>query len=94
MLLVNIIHSTILFGQVFWFVVGWFHQAMEMKAADQSLPPIDPQPDEDPEEQGLRILARFIARRLGKSRREEYARGYDRSEDDATASVSTDEDLS
>ena len=65
-----------------------------MKTADQSSPPIDPQPGEDPEEQGLRILARFIARKLAKSRRVEYARAYEESEDDASASVSTDENIS
>jgi hypothetical protein len=67
---------------------------MKMKAEDQSLPPINPPPDEDPEEQGLRILARFIARRLTKLRRDEHARGYKQSEDDALASVNTDEDIS
>jgi hypothetical protein len=65
-----------------------------MKAADQSSPPVDPQPDEDPEEEGLRILARFIARKLTKLRRDEHARGYKQSEDDASASVNTDEDIS
>lgn len=65
-----------------------------MKAADQSSPPVDPQPGEDPEEQGLRILARFIARKLAKSRRDEYAKAHDRGEDDASASVSTDENIS
>jgi hypothetical protein len=67
---------------------------MKMKATGQSGPPIDPQPGEDPEEQGLRILARFIARKLAKSRRDEYARAYERSEDDTSVSVSTDENIS
>ncbi|MFO7996495.1 MAG: hypothetical protein R6U93_05070, partial [Dehalococcoidia bacterium] len=61
-----------------------------MKATDQSTPYTDPQPGEDSEEQGLRILARFIARKLAKSRRDEHARAYEQSEDDASASVSTD----
>jgi len=65
-----------------------------MKAADQSSPPIDPQPGEDLEEQGLRILAKFIARKLSKSRRDEYARAYEQSEDGSSASVSTDENIS
>jgi hypothetical protein len=65
-----------------------------MKAADQSNTPIDPQPDEDPEEQGLRILARFIARRLARLRRDEYVRAHDLSEDDPSASLSTDENVS
>jgi hypothetical protein len=67
---------------------------MKLKAIDESTPPVDPQPDEDPEEQGLRILARFIARKLAKSRRDEYARTQGRSEDDASAPGSTDEDIS
>jgi hypothetical protein len=65
-----------------------------MKAADQSSPLIDPQPGEDPEEQGLRILARFIARKLARSRRDEYTRAYERSEDDASTPVTTDENIS
>jgi len=65
-----------------------------MKAADRSNPLIDPQSGEDLEEQGIRILARFIARKLAKSRRDEYAKTYRRSEDDASAPCSTDEDIS
>jgi len=65
-----------------------------MKAADQSSLPMEPQPGDDLEEQGLRILARFIARKLAKARREECTRAYGCSEDDASASVSTDEDVS
>jgi hypothetical protein len=71
-----------------------FIENMKEKAADQSIPPIDPQSDEDLEEQGLRILARFIARKLAKSRRDEHARAYEQSEDDSSASVSTDENIS
>ena len=67
---------------------------MKLKATDQSTPYIDPQPGEDPEEQGLRILARFIARKLERSRRDERARAYERSEDDASTPVTTDENLS
>ena len=67
---------------------------MRKKVADQSSSPTDPQPGEDFEEQGLRILARFIARKLAKSRRDEYAKTYRRSEDDASAPCSTDEDIS
>ncbi len=48
-----------------------------MKAADQPSPLIDPQPREDPEEQGLRILAKIIARKLAKSRRNEYEQSED-----------------
>ena len=65
-----------------------------MKAADQSSSPIDPQPGEDPEEQGLRILAKVIARKLAKSRRDEYARACGQGEDDSSASVTTDENIS
>lgn len=67
---------------------------MKLKGIDQSIPYIDPQPGEDPEEQGLRILARFIARKLEKSRGDERARAYERSEDDASTPVTTDENLS
>jgi len=67
---------------------------MKPKATDQSTPYVDPQPGEDPEEEGLRILARFIARKLEKSRRDECARAYGRSEDDASAPVWTDENIS
>ena len=67
---------------------------MKMKAADQSSPLIGPQPREDPEEQGLRILAKVIARKLAKSRRNEYAREYEQGEDDSPASVMTDENIS
>jgi len=65
-----------------------------MKAADQSSIPTDPQSGEDPEEQGLRILARFIARKLERSRRDQRAKAYRRSEDDASAPASTDENIS
>jgi hypothetical protein len=65
-----------------------------MKAADQSTPYTDPRPKEDPEEQGLRILARFMARKLAKSRRDESARAHGRSEDDVSTPVSTDENIS
>lgn len=65
-----------------------------MKAADQSSLPTDPQPGEDLEEQGLRILARFIARKLARSRRDEYARAYEGSEDGSSASVIADENIS
>jgi hypothetical protein len=57
-----------------------------MKAADQSNPLIGPQPGEDPEEEGLRILAKVIARELAKSRRDKYARAYEQGEDDSPAS--------
>ena len=67
---------------------------MKLKATDQSTPCIDPQPGEDPEEHGLRILARFIARKLAKSHRNEYPRACEQSEDDVSAPVSTDENVS
>ena len=67
---------------------------MKIKATDQSIPPIDPQSDEDLEEQGLRILARLIARKLAKSRRDEHVRAYEQSEDGSSTSVSTDENIS
>lgn len=67
---------------------------MKLQAADESTPYIGPQPEEDPEEQGLRILARFIARKLERSRRDERARRYGRSEDDTSAPTSTNEDIS
>jgi hypothetical protein len=71
-----------------------FIKQMKMKAADQSIPAIDPQSDKDLEEQGLRILARLIARKLAKSRRDEYVRAYEQSEDGSSASVNTDENIS
>jgi len=67
---------------------------MKLKATDESTPCKRPQPEEDPEEQGLRILARFIARKLERSRRDERARTYGRSDDDTSASTSTNEDIS
>jgi len=57
-----------------------------METADQSNPPIGPQPCEDTEEQGLRILAKIIARKLAKSRRDNYARAYEQGESDSPAS--------
>jgi hypothetical protein len=71
-----------------------FIKQMNLKATDQSIPYIDPQPGEDPEEQGLRILARFIARKLERSRRDERARAYERSEDDKSTLASSDENIS
>jgi len=59
---------------------------MKTKAADQSSPLIGPQPGEDTEEQGLRILAKVIARKLAKSRRDEHTRAYEQGEDDSPAS--------
>ena len=50
-----------------------------MKAGDRSNPLIDPQSRDDPEEQGLRILAKIIARKLAKSRGNEYEQGEDAS---------------
>jgi hypothetical protein len=67
---------------------------MRKKVADQSSSPADPQSGEDLEEQGLRILARFIARKLAKSRRDEYVETQGRGEDDASAPVSTGENIS
>lgn len=55
---------------------------MKLDVADHSSPLLGPQPREDPEEQGLRILAKIIARKLAKSRRNEYEQG----EDDSPAS--------
>jgi hypothetical protein len=57
-----------------------------MKAADQLNPLIGPQLGEDPEEQGLRILAKVIARKVAKSRRDKYARAYEQGEGDSPAS--------
>jgi hypothetical protein len=54
-----------------------FIEKMKLKAVDQSSPLIGPQPREDPEEQGLRILAKIIARKLAKSRGNEYEQGED-----------------
>jgi len=67
---------------------------MKVKAPDESTSYVDPQPEEDTEEQGLRILARFIARKLEKSRRDERARMYESTEDDTSAPTSTDENVS
>ena len=57
-----------------------------METADESSSLTAPQLGEDPEEQGLRILAKVIARKLAKSRRNEYAREYEQGEDDSPAS--------
>ena len=65
-----------------------------MKATNESTPYIDPQSAEGLEEQGLRILARFIARKLEKSRREGRARMYESTEDNTSAPTSTDENVS
>jgi len=46
-----------------------------LKTTGESGPLIGPQPREDPEEQGLRILAKVVARKLAKSRRNEYGQG-------------------
>jgi len=67
---------------------------MKVKATNEPTPYIDPQSEEDLEEQGLRILARFIARKLEKSRRQERARIYEPTEDDTSAPTSTDENVS
>lgn len=56
-----------------------------MKAADQSNPLIGPQLGADPEEEGLRILAKVIARKLAKSRTDKYVRAYKQAEDDSPA---------
>jgi hypothetical protein len=66
-------------------VVCWSHEKIRMKAADQSNQLLDPQLGEDPEEQGLRILAKIIARRLAKSRTDKYASAYEQGEDDSPA---------
>lgn len=57
-----------------------------MKAADQSNPLLDPQLGEDPEEEGLRILAKVIARKLARSRRDKHAMAYEQGEGDSLAS--------
>ena len=57
-----------------------------METADQSSPLIGPQLGEDPEEEGLRILAKVIARKLAQSRRDKYARVYEQGEDSSPAS--------
>ena len=54
-----------------------------METADQPSPLIASQLGEDPEDQGLRILARILARRLAKSRRDKNAIPYEQSEDDS-----------
>ena len=53
-----------------------------METADQSSSFTLPPPSEDPEGQGLRILAKILARRLAKSRRDKNAMPYEQSEDD------------
>ena len=57
-----------------------------METADQSSSFTLLPPSEDPEGQGLRILAKIIARKLAKSRRDKDARAYEQSEDDSPAS--------
>ena len=65
-----------------------------MKAADQTNPLIGPQLGADSEEEGLRILAKVIARKLAQSRRDKYTRVYEQGEDSSPASVTTDENIS
>ena len=57
-----------------------------MEPADKSNSLILPPPGEDPEEEGLRILAKVIARKLAKSRRDKYTRVYEQGEGDSPAS--------
>jgi len=56
-----------------------------METVDQSSSFTLPPPSEDPEGQGLRILAKLLARRLAKSRRDKNAMPYEQSEDDPPA---------
>lgn len=56
-----------------------------METADQSSSLIVPPLDADPEEQGLRILAKIITRKLAKSRRDENAMTYEQGVDDLPA---------
>ena len=56
---------------------------MKMKTTGQPNSTINPPLGEDPEEQGLRILAKIIARKLAKSRRDKDARTYEQYEDDS-----------
>lgn len=56
-----------------------------MENADESSSLTLPQLGEDPEEQGLRILAKVIARKLAKSRRDTYASTYKQDEDNSPA---------
>ncbi|MFC1910922.1 hypothetical protein ACFLXC_06600 [Chloroflexota bacterium] len=57
-----------------------------MGTADTLNSPIIPPPGDDSEEQGLRILAKIIARKLANSRIDEGARAYERGADDSSAS--------
>jgi len=59
---------------------------MKVETAGESSALTGPQPGEDPGEQGLRILAKIIARRLAKSRTDEYPIAYEQGEDDSLAS--------
>ena len=54
-----------------------------METEDQSSSLVVLPLGEDPEEQGLHILARILARRLAKSRRDKSAIRYEQSEDDS-----------
>ena len=56
-----------------------------MGTADQSGSLIVPPLDEDSEEQGLRILAKILARRLAKSRRDKNTMTYEQGVDDLPA---------
>jgi hypothetical protein len=57
-----------------------------VETPDESSTIRGPQPSEDPEEQGLRILAKIIARKLARSRRDKYANACEEDEHNLPAS--------
>jgi len=56
-----------------------------METADESSSLMTPQLGEDPDEQGLRILAKIIARKLAKSRGDKNAMTYEKGVHDSPA---------
>ena len=57
-----------------------------METADQPNTPLTSAQVEELEDQGLRILATIIARKLAKSRRSKVVGAYEQGADDASAS--------
>jgi len=54
-----------------------------METADKSNSLLLPPLDADPEERGLRILSKILARRLAKSRRDKNAMAYEQGKNDS-----------
>ena len=64
-----------------------------METASESSLLVARNPNDDPEERGLRILAKLIARRLVKVRTDEYPRVRQQSEHNSPDRAITDENI-